>query len=104
MKRQIFTVFIFLFALNGIFAQSIYNSGARIVSQTGTFWVIDNGNFTLKSESATNLATMANLKIQNDMKDNLNVGTSIDGTSEQTNNSTIEKYCYNNIEANCDIY
>jgi len=66
MKRQIFTVFIFLIAWNGLFAQSIYNSGARIVSQPGTYWVIDNGNFTLNSESATNLATMANLKIEVD--------------------------------------
>jgi uncharacterized protein (TIGR02145 family) len=38
------------------------------------------------------------------MKDNLNVGTKIDGASEQTNDSIIEKYCYNNDESNCDIY
>jgi len=66
MQRQIYTALMFLFALNGIFAQSIYNNGAHIVSQPGTFWVIDNGNFTLKSESATNLATMANLNIEAD--------------------------------------
>jgi len=45
---------------------TVYNNGAHIVSQTGTYWVIDDGNFTLKSESATNLATMANLKIEAD--------------------------------------
>jgi hypothetical protein len=44
-------------------AQGIYNNGAYIVSQSGTSWVVDNGNFTLTSESATNLATMANLTI-----------------------------------------
>jgi len=41
------------------------------------------------------------------MAENLNVGTRIDGTSQQTNNSPtpiIEKYCYNNSEANCDVY
>ena len=37
-------------------------------------------------------------------KDNLNIGTRIDGINEQTNNSAIEKYCYNNLEPNCDIY
>ncbi|MDK2899323.1 MAG: hypothetical protein PWQ10_510, partial [Patescibacteria group bacterium] len=37
-------------------------------------------------------------------KKNLNVGTKIAGTTEQTNNSTIEKYCYNNDEANCTTY
>ena len=38
------------------------------------------------------------------MKQNLNIGSRIDGTNEQTNNGTIEKYCYNNVETNCDVY
>ncbi len=37
-------------------------------------------------------------------KENLNIGTRIDGTQEQTNNSIIEKYCYDNLESNCDVY
>ena len=36
------------------------------------------------------------------MASNMRVGTRINGTSNQTNNSTIEKYCYSNIAANCD--
>jgi uncharacterized protein (TIGR02145 family) len=35
---------------------------------------------------------------------NLNVGTRINGTSEQTNNSIIEKHCYNDLETNCNTY
>jgi uncharacterized protein (TIGR02145 family) len=38
------------------------------------------------------------------MKENLNIGTMINGTSNQTDNSTIEKYCYNNDPANCAVY
>jgi len=38
------------------------------------------------------------------MAENLNIGTRIDGISNQINNGTIEKYCLNNIEANCDNY
>jgi uncharacterized protein (TIGR02145 family) len=38
------------------------------------------------------------------LRENLNIGTMISGTQEQTNNSLIEKYCYNNLESNCDIY
>jgi uncharacterized protein (TIGR02145 family) len=34
--------------------------------------------------------------------ENLNVGTRIDGSSEQTDNATIEKYCYDDSESNCD--
>ena len=38
------------------------------------------------------------------MKENLNIGTRINGDQEQTNNQTIEKYCYNDEENNCDEY
>lgn len=38
------------------------------------------------------------------MAQNLNIGTRIAGSSSQTNNSIIEKYCYNNLESNCGIY
>ena len=38
------------------------------------------------------------------MAENLNIGTMINGSSNQTNNSTIEKYCYSDNTANCDVY
>jgi len=38
------------------------------------------------------------------MKENLNIGIMINGNDDQTNNSIIEKYCYNNNTSNCDIY
>jgi uncharacterized protein (TIGR02145 family) len=38
------------------------------------------------------------------MAQNLNVGTRINGTVNQTSNGTIEKYCYNDDEANCNVY
>lgn len=45
------------------------------------------------------------------MAENLNIGTMINSTSggtnsdgEQTDNSTIEKYCYDNNTSNCDTY
>lgn len=38
------------------------------------------------------------------MKENLNIGARINGTTEQTDNDTIEKYCYDNLETNCDVY
>ena len=37
-------------------------------------------------------------------KENLNVGTMIDGIESQTNNSVIEKFCYDNLESNCSVY
>jgi len=38
------------------------------------------------------------------LRENLNVGVKIDGNSNQTDNSVIEKWCYNNLESNCDAY
>jgi len=38
------------------------------------------------------------------LKENLNVGGMIDGTIEQSNNGTIEKYCYNNEPDSCTKY
>lgn len=36
------------------------------------------------------------------MAENINIGTMISGTSSQTNNGIIEKYCYGNNTANCN--
>ncbi len=38
------------------------------------------------------------------LKENLNVGTRINGAEVPGNNGIIEKYCYNNDELNCDQY
>ena len=38
------------------------------------------------------------------MAENLNVGVKISGNEEMTNNGKIEKYCYDNDPANCEIY
>ncbi len=36
--------------------------------------------------------------------ESLNIGTMIDGNTEQTDNNIIEKYCYDNIAENCPKY
>jgi len=41
------------------------------------------------------------------LKENLNAGTMINGNNSgnlQTNNGVIEKFCFNNLSSNCDIY
>ncbi len=38
------------------------------------------------------------------LKENLNVGVRITGNEDQTNNNVVEKYCYNDLESNCDLY
>jgi uncharacterized protein (TIGR02145 family) len=38
------------------------------------------------------------------MAENLNIGTMINGSGNQTDNGTIEKYCYSDNTSNCDTY
>lgn len=38
------------------------------------------------------------------MAENLNIGVMLPGTTPMSNNGIIEKYCYNNLPTNCDIY
>jgi uncharacterized protein (TIGR02145 family) len=38
------------------------------------------------------------------MAQNLNIGARVNGSDEQTNNSIIEKYCWGDLESNCDVY
>ncbi len=38
------------------------------------------------------------------LRENLNIGTRVDGSANQTNNGIIEKYCYNDIEDSCSVY
>jgi len=73
MKRNIMKQLISLFAAMLLcsiqsYAQTgaIHNNGAHIKSTSGSYWVVDNGNFTLKSNSADNPAQFSNLIIQED--------------------------------------
>jgi len=38
------------------------------------------------------------------MAENLNIGLRVDGTNDQTDDDTTEKYCYNNSEDSCNTY
>jgi uncharacterized protein (TIGR02145 family) len=38
------------------------------------------------------------------LRENLNIGTMINSGTSQTNNGIIEKYCYENNQANCTLY
>ncbi len=35
---------------------------------------------------------------------NINIGTRINGSANQTNNSILEKYCYDDLPSNCNVY
>ncbi|MGE0021699.1 MAG: T9SS type A sorting domain-containing protein [Draconibacterium sp.] len=70
-----------------LFAQGIYNNGAHIVSETGSYWVVDNGGFTLTSEIASQLAQFENLIITNDASLILSAATCLTVNGDITVNS-----------------
>ena len=65
MKKALFT-FIILMCVLASQAQYIHNNGAHITSTSGSYWVIDNSNFSLTSESSAAPTNLANLKIEGD--------------------------------------
>lgn len=110
MKTIIFLL-VFIFSVNILFAQYYiivnYSDGTERVTPVGE---VDDINF---SDFECGVATVDyagktynTVQIGNQcwLKENLNVGVMIQSNQNQTNNSIIEKYCYNNLEENCTIY
>ena len=88
------------FALQG---QSINNSGAHIVSQSGTYWVVDGGNFTLKSESAANTASMANLTITSTATLTLTAASVLPVSGSWLNNGTLSSASGSTVTLNGSV-
>jgi uncharacterized protein (TIGR02145 family) len=112
MKRIIFTI-VFVLVTSPIFAQ-YEMSIKKADNTTEVIWVHDITEITFTNVAftcGTNIITYAGqtyntvlIGSQCWLKENLNLGTRIDGSSDQTNNSTIEKYCYDDNDANCTTY
>jgi len=63
---RLLVLFVPVFIQISSFAQEVItaDNDARIMSEVGSYWVIDNGAFTLFSPNAATPVTMANLKIE----------------------------------------
>ena len=83
-------------ALQGNADINILGSGKLEVSSSGTTCI------GIKTDNSS--ACGPNCGSQSFASSNLNVGTRINGSVAQSNNGTNEKYCYNDIEANCTSY
>ncbi len=106
------------FITTGTVQVTLVGSGTPITAQTDNFTATANGNSGTCTFDVTVVSceapftdtrdgqTYTTVQIGNQcwMAENLNIGTRIDGNVDQSDNGTIEKYCYNNDEANCDTY
>ena len=98
--------------MSGMAASTIYYVRGYATISSGTYY----GNELSFSTTGSSCPGLANLNYggvtyntiqigtQCWLKENLNIGNRIDLTANQTNNSVIEKYCYNDLESNCDVY
>ncbi len=82
-----------------IIAKSLYNSSSPSNIAVAGFRC---GTSTIAYEGTTYGTVKIGTKCW--LKENLNVGTIINDNAEQSNNSTIEKYCHGNNEEYCTTY
>jgi uncharacterized protein (TIGR02145 family) len=87
MKKLTFTFLITTICAVGIFAQENFNCGDPFTDPRDgqIYYTVQIGD-------------------QCWMAENLNIGTMLNGVEEMTDNGVIEKYCYDNDPANCEIY
>jgi len=71
------------------------------ITQAGLPWLCGQ---TLYDTRDSKTYTTVQIGTQCWMAQNLNIGTMILETNDMADDGTIEKYCYDNTEANCDVY
>ncbi len=105
------------FTTTGIIQVTLAGSGTPVTAQTDNFTATAYGGGTctfsvtvevntcgsLLSYGGQNYTTVL-IGSQCWMAQNLNIGTMIAGNTDQTDNGTIEKYCYDNNTSNCSLY
>jgi uncharacterized protein (TIGR02145 family) len=81
-----------------------YKAGKKIAVSGDILEPIDLCGQDFKDERDNKYYSTVRIGDQCWMAENLNIGTRIDGVTTSTDNDIIEKYCYGNLESNCDIY
>jgi uncharacterized protein (TIGR02145 family) len=72
-------------------------------SSTGSSTGVNCGDYFIDSRDGKEYNTVL-IGNQCWMRENLNIGTMINGSNNQTDNGSIEKYCYDDDASNCDTY
>jgi len=97
----------FISSITGLTSNTTYYTRAYATNSAGTGY---GGQYIIKTATGTvndidgNTYYTVTIGTQVWMKENLNVGTMIQGNQEMTDNGVIEKYCYNNEPDSCTKY
>ena len=99
--------------LSGLAQSTQYYWKVNIVDDFGPSYFSNTWKFTTAATSCKDFATVAyagktyhTLQVGSQcwLKENLDVGTRVNGSVTQANNSILEKYCYNDDSLNCKTY
>ena len=97
--------------LTGLTASTSYYVRAYAANSTGTaygnqqsFTTSGGGGSTFTDPRDGQVYNIVTIGSQIWFAESLNIGTRINGIQNQTNNQTIEKYCYDDNESNCNTY
>ncbi len=97
--------------ITGLTANTLYHVRAYATNSAGTNYgnqvdIKTDFNCGTRLQDTRDGKTYLTVQIGNQcwFAENLNIGIRIDGSVDQTNNTVIEKYCYNNNESNCSLY
>ena len=87
----------------------IYNTDTKEIELfNGEIWTSNSGEFKCETSQLAdidgNVYNTVLIGEQCWIQENLRTGLMIDGNINQTDNSTIEKYCYNNESDSCEVY
>ena len=87
----------------------IYNTDTKEIELfNGQIWTSNSGEFKCETSQLAdidgNVYNTVLIGEQCWIQENLRTGLMIDGNINQTDNSTIEKYCYNNESDSCEVY
>ena len=101
----------FISNITGLTGGIIYYVTAYAANEKGTFYSADIEQFItplpcgqlVVNYGGKNYSTLQ-IGTQCWIKENLNIGTRINGSQDQADNGTIEKYCYDDVDSNCNIY